>query len=68
MNWQYKGCIIASTVKQRGEFSLEAFFEQLITMLENSAKYEAGDSANDLRNIQSFVEDEYRYAKECVDA
>lgn len=46
-------------------FSLEAFFEQLVSMLADSAKNEAGDAANDLRNIQSFVEDEYRYAKEC---
>lgn len=46
-------------------FSLEAFFEQLIAMLADSAKDEAGDAASDLRRIQSFVEDEYRYAKEC---
>ncbi len=46
-------------------FSLETFFEQLIAMLAYSAKNEAGDAANDLRNIQSFVEDKQRYAREC---
>lgn len=46
-------------------FSVEVFFEQLIAMLADSAKHEAGDAASDLRRIQSFVEGEYRYAKEC---
>lgn len=46
-------------------FSLEMFFEELLGMLEDSAKSEAGDAASDLRRIEQLVRDRQKYAREC---
>ena len=46
-------------------FSLERFFEELLQMLSDSAKNEAGDAASDLRRIEELVIERQKYARQC---
>lgn len=46
-------------------FSLERFFEELLELLDDSAKNDAGDAASDLRRIEELVKQEQKYAREC---
>lgn len=46
-------------------FSLDRFFEELLQMLSDSAKNDAGDAAYDLRRIEEMVLDRQKYAREC---
>ena len=44
---------------------LDIFFDELLELLDDSAKNEAGDAAYDLRRIEALVKRQQNYAREC---
>lgn len=46
-------------------FNLDMFFKELLEVLDNSAKHEAGDASGDLRMIEQLVKNGQQYAREC---